>query len=105
MAEKKNIFAKIAKGLLIGGGTVLSLINPAIGAPLIVAGGNINTGGSVDKLGAYAGNLETARTQVLGMQTGAAVVTTWDKIRANPLPYIAGGIGLLFLLKTFKIIK
>ena len=41
-----GLFAKIAKGVLIAGGSVLSIIpaiGPAIGAPLIVAGSQINT--------------------------------------------------------------
>jgi hypothetical protein len=102
-----SLFKKISKYVLIGGGTVLSLFAPAIGAPLVVAGTNIDTGKSVDKLSGYAANLETAKTQAKAMgaaQTvaGGGVVTSF---RNNPLMWVAGAVGVFLLLKTFKIIR
>jgi hypothetical protein len=104
-----GFFAKLGKGLLIGGGTILSLFAPAIGAPLIVAGTNIQTnkaGTTNDKLSQYGTNLQQANNIATAM-AGAGNVAASDivtRISKNPLPWIAGGLGLLFILKKFKIL-
>jgi len=102
-----GLFRKIAKGLLIGGGTVLSLFAPAIGAPLLVAGTNIQTDKdkSLDKLSGYATNLESAKNQAAAMSAAGSLVSVpiMDRIKANPIPWIIGAVGLLFVAKKMKI--
>lgn len=69
-----DLFKKIAKVVLIGGGSVLSLFAPAIGAPLIVAGTAINTslGKTPDKVSAYGTNINTAIKTAGAMQSSTA---------------------------------
>ncbi len=69
-----SLFKKIAKGVLIGAGTILSAVNPAIGAPLVVAGTKINTGGSTsDKVSEYSRNLVEAQDRVAGINAGSNI--------------------------------
>jgi hypothetical protein len=104
-----GFFAKLGKGLLIGGGTILSLFAPAIGAPLVVAGTQINTGSAGttnDKLSQYGTNLAVANNIATAM-AGAGNVAGSDivtRITRNPLPWIAGALVALFALKKFKIL-
>jgi len=74
-------FRKLIKGILLGGGSILSLINPAIGAPLIMAGAAIKTdsGTSADIVSVYGSNLYTAIDQVEAMQSGINVNTAINK--------------------------
>lgn len=66
-----GLFGKIIKGLMIGAGTILSLIphTIAIGAPLLVAGAAINTqsSGTQDLLSAYASSMVS---QIPALQAG-----------------------------------
>jgi hypothetical protein len=102
-----SVFSKIARGVLIGGGTILSLFAPAIGAPLMVAGANINVdkNGTTDKLGIYANNLTTAQNMAQGMAIGGQITSMplLERIKQNPLPWLAGLlVGLLVLPKLLK---
>jgi hypothetical protein len=103
-----GVFKKIAKGILIGGGTILSLFNPAIGAPLIVAGTNINTGtsGTSDMVSAYGTNLNSAINQAATMQGAQRASTTFDNFLLflkNNLVLVLGVIAAgIFLPKLFK---
>jgi len=104
-----DVLKKIAKAALIGGGTVLSLVNPALGAPLVVAGTAIKTEkstASTDVVATSAANLNSGIQAAAAMQqTGSAAlatssITNW--ITAN-LPIIGLAlIGLLLLPKLFK---
>ena len=103
-----GLFAKIGKALLIGGGTVLSLVNPAIGAPLITAGAAINVkkpGETSDLTSAYAQNAATSLNLVGAYQqtTAQAQKLGWlDSVKiwimTNPL----GGL-LILLIGVFGI--
>jgi len=88
-----GFFKKLSKWGLIGLGTVLSLINPAIGAPLIVAGSaiKIDSNSSQDLVSVYGANLYSALDTANAMQSGANVNTLINKI-------------LVFLQKNFVII-
>jgi len=66
-----GVFKKIAKGFLIGVGSVLSLVAPRVGSGLIVAGKNIDTGKTSDKVAAYGSNIAEALNIVEGMEAGA----------------------------------
>jgi hypothetical protein len=105
----KGLFKKIVKGALIGGGTLLSLFCPAIGAPLIVAGSAIKTGtptSSADIVSTYASNLKTALVQSKAMETGSNVsnmfTNLWAWIQANLITVILIVGGLIFLIFTMK---
>lgn len=98
---------KLVKGVLIGGGTVLSLINPAIGAPLIVAGSAIKTtaeNNTMDTLSLYAGNLQQGLSTAASMSTAGNIsmnVQQWYK--KYPLLVVAGVVGLLLVVvRLFK---
>lgn len=107
-----GLFSKIAKAILIGGGTVLSLINPAIGAPLVLAGTAIHpsaTNESSDLTSVYGQNLATSLNLVGAYQqtTSQALKLSWlDQLKvwilANPLlGIILGIIGVLGLKYIF----
>ena len=102
-----GLLKKIVKGLLIGGGSILSLFAPAIGAPLIVAGTAINTGtsGTADVVSTAAQNLQTAINTAAAQQTAGNIVTAsplMTKLITN-WPVILLIVGaLLFLPRLFK---
>jgi len=105
----KGLFKKIAKAGLIGAGTVLSFLNPALGAPLIVAGTAINTQSgtdSTDQVAMYSANLNAGMTAASAMQQagGASLATSnfMNTITAN-LPII--GLGLLAIILLPKLLK
>ncbi len=105
-----GLFAKIAKGLLIGGGTVLSLFAPAIGAPLVVAGTAINPKGSNasnDLVSTYSQNLATSMNLAGTMSYAGnqAVKLGWlDQLKiwimSNPVGGIILGIIAVLGLKA-----
>jgi hypothetical protein len=104
-----GLFKSIAKGLLILGGTVLSIINPAIGAPLIVAGTAIKTDNTVDPVIAYGSNLEDALKRAAAMQGAGNSITLSlmfqkivDFIKQNGIIIIIGIAGLIFIPKLLK---
>ncbi len=106
--EMATTAAGIFKWLLIGGGTVLSLFCPAVGAPLIVAGvgmpGTNQT--SADPLSTYASNLNNGLNMAGNMAAAGNVTSTvnnlLNKIMQN-LPVILICIAaLLFLPKLLK---
>lgn len=103
---------KIGKSALIGAGTILSFINPALGAPLIVAGTAIQTDGtknSTDTVSLYAANLNASMNTAAAMQqAGSASMATsnlMNKIVANLPLIIAGLLGIVLLPKLIKAIK
>jgi len=106
-----NVFKKIAKWGLIGVGSVLSLINPAIGAPLIVAGSAINlpSAGTDSVISAYGSNFATSMNTVGAMQAagqqpgitlGATNVT--DFIKNNLLLIIAVLFAIFYLPRLLR---
>lgn len=104
-------FGKLIKGLLIGGGTVLSLIpaiGPIVGGGLIVAGTAIKTGDgtSSDMVSTYAAGLQNTLSTVGAMQSGANVQGFLNNIMVFIQKYfiwILFGIGAIILLpKLFK---
>lgn len=115
----KGLLAKIVKGILIGGGSVLSLFAPAIGAPLIVAGTAINTGSGSGKgqdvvsvaasnlalsLGT-ASNMQQAGNKTFSMSNAVAYFkVAWSKPITKIIVIILGALLLLKLLgiKIFK---
>jgi len=99
----------LGKKLLIGAGTILSFINPAIGAPLIVAGTAIQTDkttSSTDTVSLYAANLNSAMTSASAMQqagsASTAISNLTNKLISNLPLIIAGILGLLLLPKLLN---
>jgi hypothetical protein len=101
-------FKKLLKGVLIGGGSILSFFAPAIGAPLIVAGAAINTkeagNNGVDVLQTYANNFQAALSTAGSMQTAGNLSMSGNKFMAwisqNLLLVLgAGAVLLIFLFK------
>lgn len=100
-------FKKLGRGLLIGAGSVLSIIpavGPVVGAGLITAGLAIDTGSkSADKVSNAASNLVAAYNTAGAMTataSGANVInvnTTIELLKKYGV-YIVGGIVLLFFL-------
>jgi hypothetical protein len=99
-----GLFKKIAKTLLIGGGTVLSLFAPVIGAPLMVAGMAIQTDSdnkTIDKVSTYAANLEKAKSLANTMGTSGNANILWNNILSflqKNFIYVIAGAGALFIL-------
>lgn len=101
-----GFFGKLIKGLLLGAGTVLSVIpgGVAIGAPLIVAGAAINTktAGSQDVLSVYAGGLINQVSGAASMQSAANRAAFWDNamdwISKNMMIVLIAAGALLFML-------
>jgi hypothetical protein len=99
-----GLFKKIAKTLLMGGGTILSLFAPAIGAPLIVAGMAIKTDSNnktVDQVSTYAANLEQAKSLTNTMTAAGNANILWNNILnflQKNFIYVIAGVGALFIL-------
>ena len=96
-------FKGILKWIMIGGGSILSLINPAIGAPLILAGSAIKTGSetSQDLVSVYGSNLVQTLDTVNAMQAGANVNTALNNILVfiqKYFVYIIAGFAMFFFL-------
>lgn len=109
----KGVFKKIIKGVLIGAGTVLSLFNPVVGAPLIVAGSAIKTSktaedgtASNDLLSNYATNLVTGLQAAENMSTAGNITFNSKNIMAwiqkNMLYIILGLAGLILIPKLLR---
>jgi hypothetical protein len=107
----KGWFGKVIKGLLIGAGTVLSLIpgvGPVVGGGLIVAGTAIktNTTGSSDIVSEYGAQIQNAFSTAGAMQSGANVQGFLNNVMVFVQKYaiwIIAGVGLIFFLpKLFK---
>jgi hypothetical protein len=100
----KAFWQKIAKGILIGGGTILSLFNPAVGAPLIVAGVGIKIAGadaSTDMVSTYAANFEQAQNTAAAMAGAGNVSVLTNNIMVfiqKYFIYIIGAIAALVIL-------
>jgi hypothetical protein len=78
-------FSNFLKWVLIGGGTVLSLIpgiGPLVGAGILTAGLSVKTdsGTSADVVSVYGANLNTAIETSNAMMTGANVNTFLNNI-------------------------
>lgn len=102
-----GLFAKILKGICIGGGTVLSVLCPPlapVGTSVIAAGVNIPVpGASADVVTNYS--TATAGALQSGVNTAnvAAMPYSVQSLLANPIVWLAavGGI-LLLIFKPFK---
>lgn len=102
MAAKTGIWRKIIKGVMIGGGTILSLLpgGAAIGVPLITAGVAMKTDtpiisqGTADVIGQSVNTLNDV-FNASKAQTTAGNVSLW--ISANKWVYFVGG-GLILLI-------
>lgn len=104
-----GFFTKLVKGLMIGAGTILSIIprTLGIGAPLIVAGSAINTStaGTQDVLSAYATGLisQIPALQVAQQSTQSSnlvnSIIAWVQ---NNIILIVVGIAAFFLLFKSK---
>jgi len=102
-----GFFGKLTKVLLIGGGTILSFFNPALGAPLIVAGVAIKTKGeavnTVDLVSVAAQNLNASLAAAQNMVTAGNMTLTVKKwYEKSPLLVLGGGAVLAVLL--FKLL-
>lgn len=104
-----GLFKKIIKGVLIGAGTVVGLFAPKVGANIIVAGKNIETGtptSSADVVSVASANLKDTLTQAKVQSAVSATTTTFSSVMEWLKQYwyfLAGGIALLFLWpKLFK---
>lgn len=100
---------KILKGVLIGGGTVLSLFAPAVGAPLIIAGTQVKTGTSTtsaDTVSTYAANLNAALLSSSKVAKDVEKNILWQKmflfLENNWLYIIAGIMALFFIPKLLR---
>jgi hypothetical protein len=102
-----GFFAKVIKGILIGGGTVLSILCPPlapVGVAVIAAGANIPVPGVSDDV---VTNYATATGAVLQAgQTTANVAKmpfSIQSLLSNPIAWIiAIGALLLLIFKPFK---
>ena len=104
-----GFLGKLTKVLLIGGGTILSFFNPALGAPLIVAGVAIKTKGAnadvntVDLVSVAAQNLNASLAAAQNMVTAGNMTLTVKKwYEKSPLLVLGGGAVLAVLL--FKLL-
>jgi hypothetical protein len=105
----KGWFGKVIKGLLIGGGTVLSLIpgiGPVVGGGLIVAGTAIKTGtdSSADIISTYANQIGNTLSTAGAMQSGANVQGFLNNIMIfiqKYLIFIILGLAAIFVLPKF----
>lgn len=129
-----TIFSKILKGVLVGGGSVLSLFAPAAGKAIVTLGAKINAGGGVDKVANAAADLVTGQTEkdrnaILEAQNEQAAqlakIDAYNKLIASgvssadaaaqlgmstpgigiPMWLLILGIGLLLLLILPKLFK
>lgn len=99
-----GFFGKLLKGVLIGGGTILSFINPALGAPLFVLGAAIKTKGAdtIDAVSIASQNLNTAIVAAQNMGAAGNVTMTVKKwYEKSPLLVLGGGAVLAVLLFKF----
>ena len=97
---------KVAKGLLIGAGTVLSCIptiGPAVGAPLIAAGVGIDTNNTTDRVSAASQSLTYTLNPYTGQASiGQASITSFQGIinwlTTNPFVLLALIGGVLYFI-------
>jgi len=95
-----KLFAKIAKGLLYAGGSIISILGlPMVGAPLLVAGTQIDTStsGTVDNVAAYGNNFATALNAASAMQAGMkqpSLTMGLDTV----IQFIKANLGIILLL-------
>jgi hypothetical protein len=102
-----GFFAKILKGILIGGGTILSILAPPlapVGIAVIAAGVNIPVPGtSADVVTNYT--TATAATLQAGQTTAnvAAAPLSIQSLLASPIAWlVAVGAIVLLIFKPFK---
>lgn len=108
----KGLLKKILKGIMIGGGTVLSFIpgvGPIVGGTLMAAGLAINTPGQssgIDTVSNAAGILNTALGVSQGASYGAATATNTQGLTAwisrNMLIVGAVIFGIILLFRRKK---
>jgi hypothetical protein len=97
-----NWFGKVIKGILIGGGTILSILCPPllpVGVAVIAAGVNIPIPGtSADAVSNYS----TATASVLqsGQTTAnvAALPVSVQSLLSNPIAWLIGIGGIVLLI-------
>jgi len=111
-----EVFKKIAKGLLLGAGTVLSILPGlgAVGAPLLVAGSAIQTGSqtSQDIVSVYGTNLNNSLATAAAMQGAGATmpISLYFQrvllfIKSNIVIIVIGVGAIFFLPKLLKSTK
>lgn len=104
-----GLFKKILKGVLIGGGTVLSAFSPSLGAAVVTAGMNVNTAANpatetktavqtMDQIGDYV--MDKVNTGVL--QPAMVATPTGLETRMVPKPWMYLAAAGLFALLLFK---
>jgi len=110
-----GLFKKILKGILIGGGTVLSLLCPPAGGAVITAGMAIGAGaaaaGALIKTDSAPQTIDTTTSVItdtltsIGLMQPASYATSTGKTSGliiQPWVWLVGGVGLLLVLaKTF----
>ena len=95
-----GLFSKIIQGILIGGGTVLSLVVPGgsvIGVPLITAGASIGAQGSTQSAGSM--NLSALYGSSTGAQPGQNILSTTIFGISLPVLAIMGALAYLIFKK------
>lgn len=108
-----DLFKKILKGVLIGGGTILSLLCPPAGGAVITAGMAIGTGavalGSIIKTGTVDKVTDTVSNALAnaGLLNPATVITgsatSGKAFVLSPIAWIAIiGAAILLIFKPFK---
>jgi len=102
-----GFFAKVLKGICIGGGTILSILCPPlapVGIAVIAAGVGIPVPGeSADVVTNYS--TATAAALQAGVNTASFAKTPFSiqSLLANPIVWLAGlGVLVLLIFKPFK---
>ena len=115
MAKKIGLFKKIIKGVLIGGGTVLSLLSPPLGGAVVTAGMQIGAGavaaGELIKTPESKGSLDTVTDTVkktmtnLGLMAPGSTPTLTGGQKTfigNPVYWVVGLALFLLLIFNFR---
>jgi hypothetical protein len=108
----KGLLKKILKGIMIGGGTVLSFIpaiGPIVGGTMMAAGIAIKTSNGnsgIDQVSNAAGTLNAALGIASGASQGASAAISTNNIMAwisrNMLIVIAFIVGLFLIFRRKK---
>jgi hypothetical protein len=107
----KGLLKKILKGIMIGGGTVLSFIpavGPIVGGTLMAAGIALKTNknSGIDEISNAAGTLNAALGIAQGASVGASGAITGNNIRVWISRYwlilIAAVVGLFLIFRRKK---
>jgi hypothetical protein len=102
-----GFFAKILKGILIGGGTILSILMPPlapVGISVIAAGVGIPVpGASADAVTNYAAATNAALQAGQTTANVAALPSSVQGLLSSPVAWLVGiGVILLLIFKPFK---